>query len=148
MISPQQIEIVEVLAPLELNSVYKNMSLSAEKYVIKFKEELLKLYSAFYSGLELDIAIYDQKIEDMQKRACLLTSLSHRYGDKDLDFSLDKKVRITKTDAYTSDELFSVVLCEEHVKKGKLSREGDFYITASTEEFKEIPKYKKYIRVK
>jgi len=124
------------------------MSLSAEKYVIKFKEELLRLYSAFYSGLELDIAIYDQKTDDMQKRACLLASLSHRNEDKDLDFSIDKKVRITKTDLYTSDELFSVVLCEEHVKKGRLTREGDFYMTSSSDEFKEIPKYKKYIRVK
>jgi hypothetical protein len=124
------------------------MSLSAEKYIIKFKGELLKLYSAFYSGLELDIAIYDQKIEDMQKKACLLAAISHRNNDSELDFSIENRIKATKTDLYTSDELFSVVLCEEHVKKGKLSREGDFYITASSDEFKEIPRYKKYIRVK
>ena len=125
------------------------MTISAEKYIIKNKLELLKLYSAFHSGLELDIALYEQiKHEDMQKRACLLAILSHKEKNTDLDFSLDIITKPTRMDMLMAEELFSVTLCEEQVKIGKLSREGDFYITDPSNDFKSIPKYKKYIRIK
>lgn len=125
------------------------MSVSAEKYVIKFKFELLKLYSSFFSGLELDIALNDKVTsEDMQKRACLLTVLTHKDKSSDIDFSLDINTKISKTDHLLAEELFSIALCEEQVKIGKLSREGDFYLTESSDTFKSIPKYKKYIRAK
>lgn len=135
--------------PQEQNSVFQSMSVSAEKYIIKHKNELLKMYSAFFSGLELDIALYENvKVEDMQKRACLLTVLSHKENNYDLDFSFDKNAKITRSDQLLADEFFSVVLCEEHVKIGKLSREGDFYTSDASYDFKSIPKYKKYIRIK
>ncbi len=125
------------------------MSISAEKYVIKNKLELLKLYSAFQSGLELDIALDSNiKDDDMQKRACFLACLSHKEKDYTLNFSIDKEVKNSKADQSLAEELYSVVLCEEQVKIGKLSREGDLYLSGSTEEFKSIPKYKKYIRAK
>ena len=125
------------------------MSISAEKYVIKNKLELLKLYSAFQSGLELDLALDSNiKEEDLQKRACFLACLSHKEKDFSLNFSLDKEIKHTKSDQTLSEELYSVVLCEEQVKIGKLHREGDLYLSDSTEDFKSIPKYKKYIRVK
>jgi hypothetical protein len=124
------------------------MSLSAEKYVIKYKIELFKLYSAFYSGLELDIALYEKTVDqEMQKRACYLAVLSHKNKDFELNFSLDKEVASSKSDVILSDELFSVTLCEEQVKIGNLKRAGDFYISDSSEKFKTIPKYKKYIRI-
>ena len=125
------------------------MAVNAEKYVIKNKIQLLKLYSAFYSGLELDLFIVEHiKIMDLQKRACILACLSHKNKDDSLNFSIDKENLITTTDEQLMEELYSIVLCEEQVKIGKLFREGDFYMTASNEEFKSIPKYKKYIRVK
>lgn len=125
------------------------MALSAERYVIKNKTALLKLYSAFYSGIELDLFIQDGVNEtDLKKKACLLACLSHKNSDESLNFSIDKEMLVTKTDEYMRDELYSVVLCEEQVKIGKLSREGDFYLTSSADEFKSIPRYKKYIRVK
>jgi len=125
------------------------MAVSAERYVIKNKIELLRLYSAFYAGLELDCFIDENvKIIDIHKKACLLAVASHRNNDYSLNFSLDKEILITNTDEQIRDELYSIVLCEEQVKIGKLLREGDFYATMSNEEFKSIPKYKKYIRTK
>ena len=124
------------------------MSISSEKLVIKHKTELLKLYSAFLSGLELDIALDPEtNYDSIKKRSCLLAFLSFKHKNNDLDFSIDKDVTITRADTLVSDELYSIVLCEEHVKKGLLLREGDFYISNSNESFSSIPKYKKYIRV-
>jgi hypothetical protein len=125
------------------------MAISAEKYIMKNKVELLKLYSAFYAGLELDTYIYENVLEkDIKKKACELASLCHKYANSDLEFSINKNILITKTDEYIIEELYSVVLCEEQVKIGKLTREGDFYMSSSSEDFKTIPRYKKYIRVK
>jgi hypothetical protein len=125
------------------------MSVSAEKYVLKHKQELIKLYSAFYAGLELDMALNAEiKEPEMQKRACLLATISHKNSDLDLNFSIDQEFDISKYDSLISDELFSVILCEEQVKAGKLVRSGDFYMSATQSDFKSIPKYKKYIRIK
>jgi hypothetical protein len=124
-------------------------NINAEKYVSKYKVELLRLYSSIYSGLELDSIVFEVIEDDMlEKIAAKMTILSHKYFGSKLIFSVPKDFTISRSDELFSDEFYSIILCEKQVKNGALERDGDFYIAKDVSLCKFIPKYKKYIKSK
>lgn len=121
-------------------------NMSPDKYVSKYKTDLLKLYSSIYSGIELDSFIrVDLKIPDLEKIAALLTIISHRLLDSKLIFNVHK-IKVDTYDELAVDELYPIILCEEEVRKGTLVRDGNFYLAKDCQTFQSIPKYKKYIK--
>jgi len=124
-------------------------NINAEKYVSKYKVELLRLYSSLYSGVELGVFVFDNLNEEaIEKFTAKLTIISHKYLSSKLVFSIPKGINVSKSDDLLCDEFHSIILCEKQVQTGNLERDGDFYIAKDVSMCKSIPRYKKYIKSK
>jgi len=124
-------------------------NINAEKYVSKNKVELLRLYSAIYSGIELGSFVFDDLTEEnLEKISSRLTVLSHKHLNSKLIFNFPKDYKFSKVDDLLFEEFHSIILCEKQVQTGNLERDGDFYIAKDFNKCKSIPRYKKYIKSK
>jgi len=122
--------------------------MSAEKYVANNRNSLLSIYSQIMTVEEFESDIFRNKIDTATKKeACKKTIAIHKYMSGEVDYPINLAILKPK-DNFLVEELYSVMLCEEFVKDGKLVRDGDFYEAIIDWDFKSIPKFKKYIKVK
>lgn len=122
--------------------------MSAEKYVNENRSSLLSIYSQVLSAEELSCEVFEKKLDDKNKKdICRKTIVVHKYLDGEVDFPINLAFLKPK-DNQLVEELYSVMLCEEFVKAGKLTRNGDIYEAIIDWDFKVIPKFKKYVKGK
>lgn len=122
--------------------------MSAEKYVNENRHSLLSIYSQIMSAEEFAADVFEKRIDEKTKKeVCKKTIVVHKYLDGNVDFPINLAFLKIK-DSQIVDELYSIVLCEEFVKAGKLARHGDIYEPIIECDFKVIPKFKKYVKDK
>jgi hypothetical protein len=122
--------------------------MSAEKYINENRGSLLSIYSQILSSEELSCEVFDKKLDDRNKKdICKKTIVVHKYLNGEVDFPINLAFLKPK-DSLLVEELYSIMLCEEFVKAGKLTRNGDIYEAIIDWDFKVIPKFKKYVKGK
>lgn len=122
--------------------------MSAEKYIANNRNSLLSIYSQIMTVEEFEADVFNTKIDQATKKeACKKTIAIHKYMGGEIEYPINVAILKPK-DNFLVEELYSVMLCEEFVKDGKLMRYGDFYEAIIEWDFKSIPKFKKYIKVK
>jgi hypothetical protein len=122
--------------------------MSAEKYISNNRHSLLSIYSQVMAVEEFESSVFNTKItQAIKKEACKKSIVIHKYMDGDIEYPISVSILKPK-DNFLVEELYSVMLCEEFVKDGKLIRDGDFYEAIIAWDFKSVPKFKKYIKVK
>lgn len=122
--------------------------MSAEKYISNNRHSLLSIYSQVMTVEEFESSIFNTKItQAIKKEACKKSIVIHKYRDGDVEYPINVSILKPK-DNFLVEELYSVMLCEEFVNDGKLIRDGDFYEAIIPWDFKSVPKFKKYIKVK
>ena len=122
--------------------------MSAEKYVNENRSSLLSIYSQVLTAEELSCEVFEKRIDDkVKKEICRKTVVVHKYLNSEVDFPINLAF-LKPRDSQIVEELYSIVLCEEFVKAGKLTRTGDMYEATIGWDFKIIPKFKKYVKGK
>jgi hypothetical protein len=122
--------------------------MSAEKYVNENRSSLLSIYSQILSAEELSCEVFEKRVDDKTKKdLCRKTIVVHKYLNGEVDFPINLAFLKPK-DSQIVEELYSIMLCEEFVKAGKLTRTGDTYEAIIDWNFKIIPKFKKYVKGK
>lgn len=101
--------------------------MNVERFVFSNKNELLGLFGQFYSVRSLEYLV-EKKINESEimKKCCLDAVICKRYYNSEVDFPFDTSMA-KKIDSTISEELYSIVLCEEGVREGVLQRAGMKY---------------------
>lgn len=118
--------------------------MNAEKFIIKNKSDLLRIFGEVHSGMILDKIMKNIDDETFEKDCCNLTMVCKLYYNGEVDFPIDTSL-FTEKDKVLSKEFYEIVKCENAVKDGFLDRTGVKYTLKNNLKKPKIILNKKYI---
>ena len=111
------------------------------EYVQTHRNELFRIFGEIYSGRIIERYI-DTNIseEDFEKSCCKDAVLTHKYNKGIVDFPISAfldsektvKMSVSSEDDSISLELYTIIMCEQMVKEGRLKKKGDKYSPKET----------------